>query len=46
MKIIDMLQNSQKGTQILNLHQQFGKFSWCVVALSVVILAMIFRLYL
>lgn len=42
MKIIDMLQNSQKGTQILNLHQQFGKFSWCVVALSVVILAMIF----
>ena len=42
MKIIDMLQNSQKGTQILNLHQQFGKFSWCVVALSVVILAMLF----
>lgn len=41
MKIIDMIQNSQKGTQFLNLHQQFGKFSWCVAVLSVVILIML-----
>lgn len=41
MKIIDMIQNSQKGTQFLNLHQQFGKSSWCVAALSAVILIML-----
>lgn len=41
MKIIDMIQNSQKGTQFLNLHQQFGKFSWYVAVLSVVILIML-----
>ena len=42
MKIIDMIQNSQKGIQILNLHQQFGKISWCVAVLSVGILVMLF----